>query len=396
MNLNRFRCALPCGLILLTVGAGRAQVVIGPGGPPSTAVVSQTDGVTTVDLSGPSRLEWSQFSVGAGQSLKYVSGSAGHASLNVVRGAAPAAIHGAVTADGPFYLISPSGIQIGRTGSVSAPQILLSALGTAQDLQILSGGAATFSKQGTGLVAIDGLVRVGNGGSVVVMGTSVRTGPAARMLAPGGRVQVVAAEGATVSGSVSGGMGLPAGGAAGTGLVNQEGTIEARQVHVLSDGFLRNGGRLISSGQGNEVRLSAPQATHELRPDGRSVISTGQLVVQGNFRQDGPVINPDDGANPAPVAGVRLTPRLSTRGVITSVSPGQTQLASSPLQKVLPAVSPIPADRRKPALVAARGTEAGKSKEPEKEKPAAGPVVPVKAGSVRKASFFGQVVNPGS
>lgn len=394
MNLNRFRCVLPCGLILLSGAAGRAQVVIGPGGAPSTAVISQTDGVTTVNLSGPSRLEWSQFNVGAGQSLKYVSGSTGHTSLNVVRGAAPASIHGAVTADGPFYLISPSGIQIGRAGSVSAPQILLSALGTAQDLQVLSGGVAAFSKQGTGMVTVDGLLTAGNGGSVVVMGTSVRTGPTARIQAPGGRVQVVAADGAAVTGSVSGGMSLGVGGAAGAGLVNQEGTIEARQVHVLSDGFLRNGGRLISSGPGNEVRLSAPQVTHELRPDGRSVISTGQLVVQGNFRQDGPVVNPDDGANPAPVAGVRLTPRLSTRGVITSISPGQTQLASSPLQKVLPAVSPIPADRRKPALVAARGTEAGKSKEPDKEKPAAVPAAAAKAGGVRKASFFGQTVKP--
>ncbi len=366
----------PLWLTLLMASAGlvSAQVVIHPG--VNGVEVNEAGGTTTVMLSGPARIEWQRFHVNSGESLRYVSSGGSHASLNLVRGALPALIQGSITADGPFYLISPSGIQLGSTGRIQAPQILLSGLAAVNDSALLSGGPAAFRKTGTGLVSIDGQVLATSGGSVTIMGSTVRTGITARIEAPLGRVQVVAA-GGTVTGQLDQGFTLERS-AAGQGLVNQEGTIAARQVQILSDGFMRNAGRLLASGPANTIQLTAPQVSHELRDGDRSVISTQRLIVQGNFRQEGPVINPDDGANPSPLAGVRQTPRLSGPGFITSIAPGQTQLSHAPLQITKPGTSPIPAPARNPAALAARRGVETKRK--------------VEAGTVRKATFFGQIL----
>jgi len=371
-------------LLLCLAGPGRAEVVVVPGGTSGAAVIERGAGTTTVRLSGPARLDWQRFQLQSGESLNYISEGGSHASLNVVRGPLPATIQGNLSADGPFYLLSPGGIQVGATGRISAPQVILSALGSDQADSLLSGGTAVFTKRGFGLVTVDGQISTPLGGSIVVMGPTVRIGPTASLQAPGGRVQVIAADPSPVSGDSKTGFSPAATAGGGSGLLSQDGTISARQVHLLSDGFLRNGGRLLSSGVGNEVRLSAPQIIHEIRPGDRSVISTSRLIVQGDFRQEGPVLNPDDGANPSPIAAVRQTPRLSQPGFITTVAPGQTQLSHAPLQSTVPNVSPIPTPARNPALVAAR-----RGPDPPKKTPAK----PV-AGAVKKASFFGQTAQP--
>jgi len=377
MKLDFPRCAT-LGLLLLPALAG-AEVVISAGGTTQNAVIQRDAGTstTTVRLAGPTQLDWQQFQINAGEKLQYLSdGGTSHASLNVVRGPL-ATIHGSITADGPFYLISPGGIQIGSTGSISAPQVLLSALAADQPDSLLTGGPSTFRKQGLlpKSVSVDGQISTPAGGAIILMGPSVSVGPNASLRAPEGRIQVIASDKTPVSGSTTTGFSLPAP-AAGSGQITNSGTIAARQVHLLSDGFITNGGRLLSSGFQNQVRLEAPFVTHELRANDQSIIRTDRLLVQGTFRQQGPVLGPDDGANPSPIAGLRQTPRLSQPGFITTVTPGQTQLSHAPLQSTAPNGSPLPTPARNPALVAARrGPEAPKKATP---------------GTVKKASFFGQ------
>jgi hypothetical protein len=260
---------------------------------------------------------------------------------------------------------------------------VLSALGADDDVRLLRGEAVTFSRRGPGLVGIDGTVEASQG--LVVLGAAVSIGGSARLSAPGGDVQVVANDGSSVTGPDGAGV-VTGPGRGGSGLVNSEGRIEARRVEIISDGFLRNGGRITTAGAGNQVRLAATDVRHESTPGAPSIISTSKLEVTGAFTQDGPVILRDDGANPAGVGGLRQTPRLSGPGFVTTLDARATQLSFSPLQSAARTMSPIPARPSGPTLAARRaaGADSGESV---KKLPAAGRT---RAGTVRKATFFGQ------
>jgi hypothetical protein len=215
---------------------------------------------------------------------------------------------------------------------------------------------------------VDGTIEPA-GGPLVILSGIVSIGGQARLRSTGGEVRIAAVDSSPVHVSPSGAP-LTASSTGGTGLINTAGWIDARRVEIVSDGFLVNGGRITTLGQGNQVRLAASDIVHESRPDNSSVIVTSSLTVEGPFRQIGGVINPNDGANPAVAAGLRQTPRLSSEGFITKIEPGQTQLSNAPLQAPQTTASPVPPPlRRAPALAARRG-----------------------GGTVKKASFFGQQV----
>lgn len=376
-------------LLLALCGAGRGApgVIAVPGGTGSAEIVRE-GGRTTVRLREPTRLDWSAFRVGRGESLRYDSGGRGYASLNRVTG--QAVIDGSVVADGPFYLVSPAGIHVGATGRVTAPAVVLSGLVPMDEGAFLARGQGTLVRQGTtgGQVVVEGTVDSG-GGTAVIAGSAVSLARTARV--SGGVVQVMAAGRAAVR--VPGGIADEAMAGGGGGSVNNEGWIQANRVEIFAEGFIRNGGRLLAEGQGNEIRLAASRVTHEMRPGNASLIRTSKLVVDPDrFVQEGPVLSPDDGANPSAVGGIRRTPRLSGDGFITRVSAGQTQLSHAPLQSARPLPSPIPPPRGpdQASAVAARGTGAEADRRTARQtrgaarRPAAAP------GTVRKAAFFGQ------
>lgn len=356
-----------------TVTLGAASIERGAG-----------DGSAIVRLRSPSRIDWQPFTVAAGESLRFLSENGPHASLNVVRGGLPARIDGRVTADGPLYLISPGGISVGAAGTLQAPRIFMSALAAADEAAFLNGGPVTFSKTGSGLVEINGTVTA-TGGLLTVAGANLSVGPTGSLRAPDGQVQAVAADTAAVSGSASEGIAeLPPGPrhpASRANLTNT-GHIAAGRIDLVSEGFIRNGGRLETAGTGNRVRLSATAITHEARPRNASIIITDDLVAEGEFRPEGPVISPRDGANPSGVGGQRQTPRLSQLGFITQTDGRATQLAYSPLQSLAASASPIPPPSRAAAVTARRGTEPAEKRKHSARRRAA----------VRKASFFGQTI----
>ena len=363
--------ALP--FFLLTIPAP-ADLVTAPGGLPQTATLTRDGPTTTILLKAASRVEWSRFQLGSKETLRLISEAGGkNASLHRVVGAAPASLDGLVTADGPFYLISPAGIQIGAGGHIQAPRVLLSGLAAAEDNAVLSGEDGAFFPTGPGQVGIQGKITALNG-AVFILGTGITAGPTAEIR--GREVSLAAAESKPVLRRADGAFGF-SGAPDGFAIINHSGRIEANRVTIVSDGFLRNGGRILTEGPGNTVRLSGAHVTHELRPTGESVISTSDLKVEGEFRREGPVLNPDDGANPSVAGGLRRTPRLSAPGFLTSVTPGQTQLSHSPLQAARPSVSPMPPPRQASEVAANRG--------------AAAPA-PAKKGTVRKAAFFGQTM----
>ncbi len=359
-------------LLLLFAVPLRAEVAVVPGGAGPNAAVHAAGPLTTVHLTGPARIEWQSFQLAAGRELHFLSQSGGaFPSLNVVRSPVPAQVDGRITADGPFYLISPGGVQVGVTGRIEAPRVLLSTLPPAEASRLLTEGGGVFLPDAFGgAIGVDGVIET-SGGPLTVLSGTVFTGPQARLRAPGSDVRIGALDSSAVQVTAAGIAPVTAA-ARGSGLVNTTGWIEARRVEIVSDGFVVNGGRLAAPGPAGSVRLAAPDITHESRPDGSSVILTTALSVEGAFRQSGAVLDPSDGANPAVAAGLRQTPRLSVRGFITKVDPGQTQLSHAPLQAPATAASAVPPPVKRSANLAIRRRG---------------------AGTVKKASFFGQKVS---
>lgn len=350
------------------------------------AQVVRQGGETVVRLSKSSRLEWRDFLVPEKGRLRFLSeGREPRASLNIVRGNVPARIFGEITADGPFYLISPAGINVGSQGRITAPRVLLSALPAQDDLALLEGRPTTFQNRpgGNSSVSVAGQV-VATNGSLTVLAPSVQVSGV--LEARQGAVRVIGADQQPVQGpDAQGEFQMTPDGAFKT--VSNNGRITGARVEILSDGFIQNGGRLESVGtpaSASVVRLASRGTRHELKTG--SAIVTRRLQVEGSFEQQGPVIFPQDGANPSALGGIRQTPRLSRPGFFTNAEAGMTQLSHSPLQNSTASTSPLPRPRGT-STVASRSGGTGETVTSRKEKRQ-----PTTTDSLRKASFFGQTV----
>lgn len=342
-----------------------------------------TTGSALVRLRSASRIDWEALTVGAGESLRIRSESGSLASLHVVRGGLPARIEGRVSADGPFSLISPGGISLATTGSIRAPRVFMSALAAADEIALLGSGLTTFTRTGSGVVELNGTIDA-SGGLLTVVGATLSVTPTGTLRAPGGQIQLVASDSATLTGSGPTGVtSLPPGprNPASRSNITNRGHLSAWRVDLISEGYIRNGGRLETGGPGNRVLLSATATTHEVRPRNESIIITDTLVTEGEFRQEGPVVSPREGSNPSGVGGQRQTPRLSQPGFITQSEGRSTQLAYSPLQ-TLTTTSPIPPPARAAAIASRSGPETDDARRRQSSARSA----------VRKASFFGRIL----
>lgn len=378
--------ALSLWLLAVQGAAGQSLPVVTHG----DAKVETKGSEMVVQLNKSSRLEWRDFLVGEKGALRFRSAPGEpRASLNVVKGSVPARIFGEVTADGPFYLISPAGIQVGGNGRIIAPQVLLSALPAADDLALLEGRSTTFQNLpgGNSSVSVAGQV-VASSGSLTVIGPSVQV--TGRLEAKNGIVRVIGADQQPVKGPDAKGQFEASTGQSFKSVVNT-GQLTGARVEIVSDGFIQNGGQIaaLRSPVVNDavVRLSSRGTRHEQRPG--SVIWASRVEVNGPFEQQGPIIYPQDGANPSAIGGIRQTPRLSQPGFFTHTEAGMTQLSHSPLQNgAVKQVSPLPTARHPAAIAARSGStdEKAVATRLSKKQPAKA------AGSLRKASFFGQTV----
>ena len=96
------------------VAAGTAGIAIGA----NSLVITQG--------SNRAIINWSSFSVGAGNTVQFVQPSTSSAVLNRVIAANPSLIYGSITANGQVFLVNPSGITVGPSGTIQAAGISLS------------------------------------------------------------------------------------------------------------------------------------------------------------------------------------------------------------------------------------------------------------------------------
>ena len=91
-------------------------------------------------------VNWQSFNIGSGEGTRFNMPSSTSAALNRVVGGNPASIYGSLSANGILYLISPSGILVGPSGTVSAAAFMASTLdvSTEQFMNAKNGAGMSF------------------------------------------------------------------------------------------------------------------------------------------------------------------------------------------------------------------------------------------------------------
>lgn len=152
----------------------------------SVAMAQPTGGVVTsgnATIAGPSNqltitqttpnaaINWQDFGIAAGESVRFVQPDSRSIALNRVVGNDPSAIHGNLSANGTVFLINPHGILFGRGSNVNVGGLVASTLNLSDD--DFRAGRYHFSGSGNGTVVNQGFIRAADGGYVALLGAGV-------------------------------------------------------------------------------------------------------------------------------------------------------------------------------------------------------------------------------
>ena len=150
--------------------------------------------VLTVTNSPNAIVNWQSFSIGTGETTRFVQQSAASAVLNRVVGVDPSSILGTLQSNGKVFLINTNGILFGQGARVDVAGLVASTLNL-NDTDFLAGRLNFQSSPlGSGSVVNRGTIATPEGGSVFLVGTAVEN--SGIIHAPGG--EVILAAGQTV------------------------------------------------------------------------------------------------------------------------------------------------------------------------------------------------------
>ncbi|CAN1518084.1 FhaB Large exoproteins involved in heme utilization or adhesion [Burkholderiaceae bacterium] len=165
-------------VLLLCLYAGVAVHAAGPSGgvvSSGAATITQSAAQTTIKQSSDKAvINWGNFSVGSGSSVRFVQPSASSIALNRVTGTQASVIQGALQANGQVWVLNPNGVLIAPGGQVAAGSFLATTR-SLTDQQFMAGNYA-FTDGGVpgASVVNQGSIIVADGGYAVLAGEAVR------------------------------------------------------------------------------------------------------------------------------------------------------------------------------------------------------------------------------
>ncbi|HIJ61233.1 MAG TPA: filamentous hemagglutinin N-terminal domain-containing protein, partial [Rhodospirillaceae bacterium] len=195
MKLRHFFPVSTAAAAILWGGPGLAnpqapQVVSGG------VTFSQSGNRLTVTETTPQAVvNWRSFSVGTGEILQFVQPSATATLLNRVTGGQASQIDGQLLAGGHLFLLNPNGIAVGSSGFIHAAGLLMTSSALANE-DYLAGRHRFTAVPGQGGISNAGTIQADNGGTVVLSAPQVTN--SGGIAAPGGGVQLGAADGFAV------------------------------------------------------------------------------------------------------------------------------------------------------------------------------------------------------
>ena len=160
--------AAVCASPLALAGPQGGQVTLGGGS------IAQSGATTTITQTTQNlAVDWQSFSVGAGETVRFVQPDAQSVALNRVLGADPSTILGQLSANGQVFLLNPNGILFGSTAQVDVGGLVASTLSLSNE----DFAAGRIQLQGTGNTAgvtNAGRITATEGGYVVLAAPQVQ------------------------------------------------------------------------------------------------------------------------------------------------------------------------------------------------------------------------------
>jgi len=191
---GRLAAALAAGS-LLTLGLPAADAQVLPSGlnvVQGRALVNTVGNQMTVTNSNGAILNWSSFSIGAQNAVRFEQANASSQVLNRVLGNDPSNILGQLSSNGRVWLLNPNGVLFGQTARINVAGLVTSTLNLGDrdwtagryNFQALSGSRAEIVNQGE--------LRTTLGGHVALVGASVKN--EGLIEAPGGQILLAAGQ----------------------------------------------------------------------------------------------------------------------------------------------------------------------------------------------------------
>jgi filamentous hemagglutinin family protein len=195
------------------------------------AVITQTGNrIDVLQQSSSLVINWSSFSIGAGETVQFRQPAASSTVLNRVIGGSLSSLNGQLLANGIVLIVNPAGIQVGSAGRVNVASFVATTNAIA-NADFLAGRYAFAAVPGSGTVGNAGVISVLPGGTVVLAATEVRN--EGTIEAPRGAVALGAAKSFAVDLDGDGLLRYQVGEAVAGALVVNGGTITALGGHVL-------------------------------------------------------------------------------------------------------------------------------------------------------------------
>jgi filamentous hemagglutinin family protein len=263
--------------IALLASAGAAPALAGDGTvvAGSATIARDAQGNTSI-VQGTSRaiIDWNDFSVGAGQWMRFLQPGADAAVLNRVLGGNPSAILGELSGNGRIFVINPNGLVVGPDGVIQAGAFVASTLDV-DNASFMAGGALRFAGNSAAAIRNLGFIRAASG-DVVLVARSVDN--AGAIEAANGTAALAAGNDVLLQPTGDQRMVVRAGIAGGGTGASNEGTIRAAQAQLAAAG-------------GNVYALAinaggSIEATGLASVDGRIVLTSdgGDIAVDGTLR----------------------------------------------------------------------------------------------------------------
>ena len=166
------KTALALAAALLCHADAQAQLPGGGAVVGGAAAISQVGQNQVINQTTPKAIiDWQDFSIGAGNSVRINQPSASSVILNRVVGSNPSSILGSLSANGQVFLVNPYGVYFGAGASVDVGGLLATTLSIRND--DFMAGNYVFSREGLAArrdVVNAGLLKAREGGYIVLAG----------------------------------------------------------------------------------------------------------------------------------------------------------------------------------------------------------------------------------
>ena len=267
--------------LLLALSLLAAPAWAGPQGGQVTAgsaTIQQSGTTTTINQSSAkAAIDWSSFSVGKSEAVRFNQPSASAINLNRVTGSESSQILGSLTANGQVFILNPNGVLFGQGAQVNVGGLVASTRNMSN--ADFMAGNYQLTGSGTGSVVNQGTITVPEGGTIALIAPVVQNTGTLNALQ--GNVLLAAADAVTLKLQDGSLIGYTLDQGSLQALVDNGGIIQAAGGHVvltakgldaLSKATINHGGiieaQTVSSNNG-VVELLGDMATGEINLSGK-------------------------------------------------------------------------------------------------------------------------------